>query len=50
MEGRVGRGAGALGARGAKRRRPRLERGALQNFGGAEIQNLHFTCRYRTAF
>ena len=29
---RVGRGAGALGARGAKKRRPRLGRGALQNF------------------
>ena len=29
---RVGRGAGALGARGTKKRRPRLGRGALQNF------------------
>ena len=36
---RVCRGAGALGARGAKMRRPLLGRGALQNFGGAEIQN-----------
>ena len=33
---RVGRGAGALGARGAKKRRPLLGRGALQNFGGAK--------------
>ena len=31
--------AGALGARGAKKRRPLLGRGALQNFGGAEIQS-----------
>ena len=39
---RVGRGAGALGARGAKKRRPRLGRGALQNFGGADFQNRPF--------
>ena len=39
---RVGRGAGALGARGAKKHRPRLGRGALQNFGGAEFQNQPF--------
>ena len=45
---RVGRGAGALGARGAKKRRPRLGRGALQNFGGADIQNRQCHCRYRT--
>ena len=32
----VGRGAGALGARGAKNQRHGLERGALQNFGGAK--------------
>ena len=36
---RVGRGAGALGARGAKKRRPRVGRGALRNFGGAESRN-----------
>ena len=36
---RVGRGAGALWVRGAKKRRPRLGRGALQNLGSAEIQN-----------
>ena len=42
---RVGRGAGALGARGAKKRRPRQGRGALQNFGGAEIQNRFRGCR-----
>ena len=45
---RVGRGAGALGARGAKKRRPRLGRGALQNIGGADIQNQQGNCRYRT--
>ena len=46
---RVGRGAGALGARGTKKRRPRLGRGALQNFRGAEIQNQYNTglCRTR---
>ena len=47
---RVGRGAGALGARGAKKRRPRLGRGALQNFGGADIQNRQGNYRYRTRF
>ena len=45
---RVGRGAGALGARGAKKRRPRLGRGALQNIGGAEIQNHFSRCRCQT--
>ena len=45
---RVGRGAGALGARGAKKRHPRLGRGALQKFGGAEIQNSHSASRSRT--
>ena len=39
---RVGRGAGVLGARGAKKRRPWLGRGALQNFGGAEIPKKPF--------
>ena len=43
---RVGRGAEALGARCAKKRRPRLGRGALQNFGGAEIQNQCSAYRY----
>ena len=33
----VGRGAGTLGALGAKKRRPLLGRWALQNLGGAEI-------------
>ena len=36
--GRVGGGAGALGARGAKKLRPQLGRGALQNFGGADSE------------
>ena len=44
---RVGRGAGVLGAWGAKKRRPLLGRGALQNFGGAEIQTQYCTCRCR---
>ena len=46
--GRVGRGAGALGARGAKKWRPRLWRGALQNFGGTENQNSILNIRSQT--
>ena len=47
---RVGRGAGALGARGAEKRRPLLGRGALQTVGCAEIQNRHSASGSRTAF
>ena len=38
------------GARGAGRQkwRPLLGRGALQNFGGAEIQNRTFLSKYQT--
>ena len=35
---------GALGALGAKKRHTLLGRGALQNFGDAEIQNQHSSC------
>ena len=44
---RVGRGAGALVRQ--KKRRPWLGRGALQNFGGAEIQNRQIACWFRTS-
>ena len=46
----VGRGAWALGARGAKKLRPRLGRGALQKFWGAEVQNSIVSLRYQTHF
>ena len=45
---RVGRGAGALRARGAKKLRPLLGRGGLQNVGGAEIQNSTVISWYQT--
>ena len=45
---RVGRGAGALWARGAKKQRPWLGRGALQNFGGARFQDHVYRSRTYT--